>query len=774
MHDTSPTTRLRRWTALATTAATAIAGVLLAGAAPAAAASPYTYRIDMLATGATPMAVAVNHGTHTAYAINGGHRTVSVIDTTTSTVTATVPVGASPSTAAVDPSHNKVYVVNGGENTVSVINGVDNTVTATVPVGTDPQAVAVDSGTGTAYVANYSSATVTVIDTDTDTVIETVTVGRFPNAVTNDPVTHKVYVPNSGAGTVSVIDAATRTVTEVPVGNTPAAVAINPTTRMAYVANVYGGTMSVIDTDTDTVTETVPAGSAPHAVAVNAATNLIYVANPTTDSVTVIDGTTNTVSATLTVGDYPSAITVDQARNTIYVPNRANGTVSVIDGATNTVTSLAVTGVANSASIINPGTVYVPSFTTAGMTVITQAVQTTTTVTASPSPTAGTPATLTAAVSPNPGGGTVAFTDGATPVDGCTAQPVGRATGEATCTVTFPSAGTHSITATYSGRPGYTASTASPLTLTVAPGHAPPAPPAPSSATVSRVAGADRYATAAAASAAKFGNGVADAVVLASGVDYPDALAGVPLATKKHAPLLLTTGATLPEVTRTELRRVLPTGRTVYVLGGTAAIPASISTELTSLGYTVERIGGPNRNATALKVADALGDTATILLASGRDYPDALAAGPAAAHTGGVVLFTNGTALDSATTAYLAAHHGTVYAVGGPAAAARPTATRIVGADRYATANAVAARFFPAPTHTAVASGSGFPDALTGGTLVAGDHGPLLLADTGHTGAATDYLSQARGSIGTCTVLGGIGVVPDQVVDALTTALHAS
>ena len=60
---------------------------------------------------------------------------MSVIDASTRTVTATVPVGKNPFKVAVDPGTHTVYVTNNVDDTVSVIDGSTRTVTATVPVG---------------------------------------------------------------------------------------------------------------------------------------------------------------------------------------------------------------------------------------------------------------------------------------------------------------------------------------------------------------------------------------------------------------------------------------------------------------------------------------------------------------------------------------------------------------------------------------------------------------------------------------------------------------
>ena len=291
-------------------------------------------------------------------------------------------------------------------------------------------------------------------------------------------------------------------------------------------------------------------------------------------------------------------------------------------------------------------------------------------------------------------------------------------------------------------------------------------------AMVGRLAGADRFGTAAAISQAEFPNGKAGAVVLARGDDYPDALVAGPLAAAKNAPLLLTVGSSLPTVSKAELQRVLPTGGKVYILGGTGAVPASVATQLTDLGYQVVRYGGADRFATAVQVADALGDPGTVLLATGTNFPDALSAGVAAAKAGGVVLLTNGTSLPSTTSSYLAAHAKTVYAVGGPAAAADKKATALVGVDRYATSVALAAKFFSSPSSVGVASGTAFPDALSGGALLAHAGIPLVLAAPGGLPPAVGaYLSSVKSSVVSAHLFGGSAALGVAVQTAVASTL---
>ena len=78
-----------------------------------------------------------------------GSNTVSVINTSTNTVTATVTVGTSPIGVAINPAGTYAYVTNEGDNTVSVINTSTNTVTATVTVGSHPTGIAIASTAST-------------------------------------------------------------------------------------------------------------------------------------------------------------------------------------------------------------------------------------------------------------------------------------------------------------------------------------------------------------------------------------------------------------------------------------------------------------------------------------------------------------------------------------------------------------------------------------------------------------------------------------------------
>ena len=282
-----------------------------------------------------------------AYITNYGSNNISVIDTVTNTVIATVNVGFNPLGVTVNPSGTKVYVAN-EDGTVSVIDTSTNTVTDSVPVGHLPYGIAINPAGTRVYVVNLGDNTVSVIDTATNTVAATVSVGDNPIGVAFTPDGLNVYVTNHDSNSVSIIDAATNTVTgTVNVGQWPIGVAVNPAGKKVYVANVYSNTVSVIDTATNTVTATVNVGESPVAVAISPDGKNVYVTNSSPISilgtVSVIDTATNNVTTKVSVGNCPYGVAVTPDRTKIYVANE-DGTISVIDTATNSVTDTVPVG----------------------------------------------------------------------------------------------------------------------------------------------------------------------------------------------------------------------------------------------------------------------------------------------------------------------------------------------------------------------------------------------------------------------------------------------
>lgn len=157
---------------------------------------------------------------------------------------------------------------------------------------------------------------------------------------------------------------------------------------------------------------------------------------------------------------------------------------------------------------------------------------------------------------------------------------------------------------------------------------------------VTRLDGAERFATAAAVADRTFPSGAA-VVHVANGTTFPDALAGVPAAVHDGAPLLLVTRDTVPEATESAIRRLGP-GH-VVILGGAGTVSPGVEERLVTLAGSTERLAGADRFATAAEVsAERFPSGAPVAyLATGHSAADALAAGPVAAASGGPVLLVS-------------------------------------------------------------------------------------------------------------------------------------
>ena len=148
-----------------------------------------------------------------------------------------------------------------------------------------------------------------------------------------------------------------------------------------------------------------------------------------------------------------------------------------------------------------------------------------------------------------------------------------------------------------------------------------------SSYAVSRLDGPNRYATSVAISKSAF-PGPVDTVYIATGKNFPDALVGGPAAFSKAAPVLLTDPGRLSPETATELARLQP--KRIIILGGTAVVNSSVESALKSQA-PVSRLAGRDRYATAATIASTLPDvTSTVFVATGTNFPDALASAPLA------------------------------------------------------------------------------------------------------------------------------------------------
>jgi putative cell wall-binding protein len=292
--------------------------------------------------------------------------------------------------------------------------------------------------------------------------------------------------------------------------------------------------------------------------------------------------------------------------------------------------------------------------------------------------------------------------------------------------------------------------------------------------TTERLGGEDRYDVAVNVSKASYPDGARVAYVV-TGSGFADALTAGPAAVKEGGPLLLTTGdSLLPEVSA-ELARLAP--QRIVMVGGPAALTPDVQEELEGIAPT-ERIDGSDRYAVSRNVlTHAFPDgPSQVFIATGRDFPDALSAGAAAGVSRLPVLLVDGAAptLDAPTAELLRAlslYRATV--VGGPIAvsseieaelASFTRANRLFGADRYETSVAINVAVFPHESQAFFATGTTFPDALSGSAWAAKSAMPLYAV---RPDCVPDSVlgSLQRTGVGVATLLGGTAALSQAVAE---------
>ena len=299
--------------------------------------------------------------------------------------------------------------------------------------------------------------------------------------------------------------------------------------------------------------------------------------------------------------------------------------------------------------------------------------------------------------------------------------------------------------------------------------------PGPIHPDVVRLAGDDRYETAVAVSS-HYEPGL-DTVFLATGIAFPDALTGSAAAGSLEAPVLLTKADRLPRATETELRRLQP-GR-VVVLGGTDVISEGVAQDVAdAIGGPVERWAGAERYGTAAAISQAaFAEAEVVYIATGANFPDALAGAARAGATDAPVLLVKQDAVPLATIAELerlapdairvlggedVISAGVAGTLGGYGAV-----ERLAGANRYETAALISGDYETAQRAFA-ANGSAWPDAVTAAALAGRWESPLLLLKQDAIPMVT-WNELDRLDPETVFVMGGPAVVAESVVDQLRT-----
>jgi putative cell wall-binding protein len=290
-----------------------------------------------------------------------------------------------------------------------------------------------------------------------------------------------------------------------------------------------------------------------------------------------------------------------------------------------------------------------------------------------------------------------------------------------------------------------------------------------------------------------------DNVLLATGTNFPDALAASYLAGSLDAPVLLTDPSSVPAETALAMQTLKT--KNVTILGGPSAVSPFVESQLRSAGLFVTRIQGANRYQTALNIAltplahhvGTLFNERTAIVASGANFADALSGGPIAYAQGFPVLLTPPDALGPD------AHQGfrqlgiqRVLLLGGTGAVSQNVedqikslsinVNRIAGDDRTDTAAKLADFAINnlgfSNTHVNLANGATGVDALAAGPHAGAERSPILLTasadslDTGK-GANVEYLFRRSPTLQFGHVFGGSSAISDDVVNRAALAAGA-
>lgn len=306
-----------------------------------------------------------------------------------------------------------------------------------------------------------------------------------------------------------------------------------------------------------------------------------------------------------------------------------------------------------------------------------------------------------------------------------------------------------------------------------------PSYPSPKPFSSLRLGGIDRYNTAIEI-AKKFQNGkMLDNVVIANGLNFPDALTGSALASSLNAPILLTYINYAPKTRTIEyIKSNLKKEGTVYLLGGTGVVPENYVNELKAAGFTkFVRLGGSDRYATNLEIVNKMNvkEGTPIFVANSTAFADSLSASPISAAKGMPIFLSFKDYMPKKTmNAIKKIKPSKIYVVGSNGVISDGLAnqlsniapvTRLGGPDRYDTCLAINKHFNLDTENAIIASGLDFPDALTGSVLATKLNAPIILLPSWVGEKQKKYIDSTR--MRNLYILGGNALITDTMVNEL-------
>ncbi|APR00479.1 cell wall-binding repeat-containing protein [Clostridium botulinum] len=264
---------------------------------------------------------------------------------------------------------------------------------------------------------------------------------------------------------------------------------------------------------------------------------------------------------------------------------------------------------------------------------------------------------------------------------------------------------------------------------------------------VSRIEGANRYKTSLNISK-QFNNDKVDNVIIASGSDFPDALAGSSLSKKLKAPILLVDKDIKDSLDSIDyIKNHLNVNENVYILGGNASVSEDYVNYIKSLGYkNIIRLGGKNRFDTNRTIINSMNieKGTPIVITNGYGFADALSVSSAATSKGYPILMSDSKTLPNEIKDKIREiQPSKVYLIGGQGSLTDNIMTevrnivpslnnniiRLWGNNRYDTSLEICKHFNLDSDTAVIANGENFPDALSGSALAAKQNAPIILTN---------------------------------------------
>ncbi|MDD2233827.1 MAG: cell wall-binding repeat-containing protein [Desulfitobacteriaceae bacterium] len=272
-------------------------------------------------------------------------------------------------------------------------------------------------------------------------------------------------------------------------------------------------------------------------------------------------------------------------------------------------------------------------------------------------------------------------------------------------------------------------------------------------------------------------------VVLARADDFADALAGVPLAAKYDAPILITPPHEMDIRVLTEIKRLQP--QEIFLLGAEGALGKEIVDSLLQAGFSSKqlvRIQGADRYETSAAIAELVGTSdGSAFVVTGENFPDALGAAGVAGKKGiPVVLMPSNQLNDSSLKALKGLDVQQVEVIGFNQTMygllkkelqeliPEVQVTSLRGVDRYATTVSVVGCRTDPVTEIILATGEDFPDALAGAAFAVHRNAILLLVPEDNLAEhpeLVNYLRTVGPGVMPVKVLGGSQVIADRIID---------